>query len=1128
MWLIMGLVCSLRAQPDNEPVTITIPPSPTAQSITEYGQLDVSYNTGTPNVSIPITTIKAGRFTLPITISNHASGIRVTEDASWIGVGWTLHAGGAVSRTIRGLPDGKNIYGYYDFTESYDLPLNESDIVEYGILNDLAAGKYDGLPDIYSYSFAGYSGKFLIEKIQDNYVMQFLTQSNLVGTVLMSSTSPREPESFVFTTVDGTVFNFSEKEETTTDVYGDDSTNDNTFISSWFISFIQSSDKKTIAFSYAGESIDQELTVQSTDYVLSSCGRGKSAVNSFSQTHRDTKRLTTIIGEDKTLVFVPASTARTDLGGTSYALDYINVGGQYSVEFETYTSAGGKRMYLTSMEKKIENGENERYEFSYHDMNLPSTDSKDQDYWGFYNNAGNLTLLPKTPEMAESIIGANREPNEESMLSGSLKRVTYPTGGYTEYIMEPNKEIREQTGTYVERQRVLNAENVEYGDIVTSISSMNINFIQNVAFTIDMDYVSPNGEPAVVDVRLMEGGSIIKSKAVKTGEQWIFYDVPVGNYLIEVWNTGGFTVDKLTATSDYEEYTSGTVLEGRLIGGLRVKEIIKYDGESFVYNFYKYEDSRVLSDLDAYDFIFDIEEMSGSCFGGNAALCSFVGRTSSVRNSQPSQIISYGKVTEYVTSSENTGVQPVDPIVTPLPLTEIGKTVYTYSHPYSIGGGGLPYMPIQDLQYSKGQLLSQTVYSQDGQKLNETINQYETISTNLESLRYAKATFLLDWWCYSGQDGMGLDVISSHYITPKTGWKRLISTDTRQYDPENENIYISVIKNYGYFEDDDVVIFNPIKEETWTSDKKVTKYLYYTDSYSTGLSHIAAYPELLIEEVTTVDHDPGSDDSEMLVSSMVIEYSSEGPWPTAYYLAENEQPMTSSSFSFTKSNGSAANQGEYSLSNDLKLQATYNYSDENQKSKVTETWSKKGGSNTGYVWDDKGRLKSILLNCTNNSSRYVFDDFEEESATSLPFQGEASKVLSSDFNYSLLAGDYYVEYWKKGNVSLVQNADQVVEVDEVYTHGDWVFMQGTLGQSASGNLTIVGDGGNNDEIDCLRVFPIEAQMTNYMYNKFDMLTELIEPTGVIKFFIYDNLGRLLSVIDHEGNVLKQNNYHYKN
>lgn len=79
--------------------------SPTANSLGKYGDISVSYHTGIPGISIPVYTVKEGPLSLPISINYHAGGLKVMEPASWVGAGWSLNAGGVITRTVQGAPD---------------------------------------------------------------------------------------------------------------------------------------------------------------------------------------------------------------------------------------------------------------------------------------------------------------------------------------------------------------------------------------------------------------------------------------------------------------------------------------------------------------------------------------------------------------------------------------------------------------------------------------------------------------------------------------------------------------------------------------------------------------------------------------------------------------------------------------------------------------------------------------------------------------------------------------------------------------------------------------------------------------------------------------------------------------
>src|ERR1700722_2626031 len=123
--VIMTVVLSsagLIAQAQTTPyVPSIIPPSPNAATLMKFSDVPVSPYTGTADVSIPIYTIKARGVAVTITLNYHTGGIRVKEEAGWVGLGWALSAGGMISRSIMGKDD---FGGEYFSTPVPDITAN--------------------------------------------------------------------------------------------------------------------------------------------------------------------------------------------------------------------------------------------------------------------------------------------------------------------------------------------------------------------------------------------------------------------------------------------------------------------------------------------------------------------------------------------------------------------------------------------------------------------------------------------------------------------------------------------------------------------------------------------------------------------------------------------------------------------------------------------------------------------------------------------------------------------------------------------------------------------------------------------------------------------------------------------
>ena len=130
-------------------------PAPNAAALGKYGDYSVGNFTGVPDISIPIYTVQDGSLSLPISLSYHASGVKVAEMASWVGAGWSLNAGGIITRTVLGIRDEKYPGGYF-YTAAYlETRVNQAgtDPSLNSDLNTEIADGYalDGEPDMFSF-----------------------------------------------------------------------------------------------------------------------------------------------------------------------------------------------------------------------------------------------------------------------------------------------------------------------------------------------------------------------------------------------------------------------------------------------------------------------------------------------------------------------------------------------------------------------------------------------------------------------------------------------------------------------------------------------------------------------------------------------------------------------------------------------------------------------------------------------------------------------------------------------------------------------------------------------------------------------------------------------------------------
>jgi len=143
--LLIFLQCinCLNAQSFEATGTDFIPPSPNAASLVNFTKSSVDHKSGVMNLSIPLIGVQSKTLSAGLQASYSARGVKVKEDASTIGLGWTLTGYGVITRTIMGRRDELASVGYLN--NNFDW--QNSDLIQAYNSN------FDLEPDIYSYNF---------------------------------------------------------------------------------------------------------------------------------------------------------------------------------------------------------------------------------------------------------------------------------------------------------------------------------------------------------------------------------------------------------------------------------------------------------------------------------------------------------------------------------------------------------------------------------------------------------------------------------------------------------------------------------------------------------------------------------------------------------------------------------------------------------------------------------------------------------------------------------------------------------------------------------------------------------------------------------------------------------------
>ncbi|MBS1600821.1 MAG: hypothetical protein JST75_21555 [Bacteroidetes bacterium] len=458
------------------------PPSPSVQAMQKYGDIPVSPYTGVPDISIPIYTIKYKDITIPISVSYHASGIKVTEEASNVGLGWALNAGGTISRNIIGSDDF--VSGAYFFTTggprdfvngqgptnavNKGCSLNYFDIhgtptnFNYDVTTYLqnSTPVVDFQPDRYYYSYPGHSGKFVMTR--NWQVPAILQKQESIQIKCLAA----DGSTWQIISADGYIYDY-----TIAETYSDFTVHK----SAWYLTKITSPLGNIVTFgytpisgvrgvdSYTESRDDAAFPPTSQPTTLSGWQHGVAPANAYSSQILTSINFTngqvsfnysarTDITNDLKLdnVTITAQGAAQPFKTVAFTYDYFV--GNTDISYTTGFGNTTNRLKLTQItETGTFNGQsiqNPPYIFTYNEpVGLPAKTSFARDHWGYFNNVtGRGTLIPDPVPINSSdpiiyalgLTGLQREPNPNYTSVFSLASIKYPAGGWTEFQYESN------------------------------------------------------------------------------------------------------------------------------------------------------------------------------------------------------------------------------------------------------------------------------------------------------------------------------------------------------------------------------------------------------------------------------------------------------------------------------------------------------------------------------------------------------------------------------------------------------------------------------------------------------------------------------------------------------------------
>lgn len=479
------------------PVT---PPSPNAASLGTFGQVPVSLFNGLPQISIPLGNVTLDEVNVDISLSYHGGGINPEQHPGWVGLGWNLNAGGAITRRVNGRVDEsldpnppETKFNYYNNFNQLDISnwYTSNNLNLYGPYNPTILG--DPAPDEFMFNFGNYSGSFYYDhkgkwqvksespvymKVEEVLGTDFILKA-LETTISSDLSIKRIFYKFTLTTPDGTQYIFGgDKDaiEFTRNVNpsGDGLYHNNVVATTWYLTQIITKVGRKINFKYKREDI---IASQSSSSVIFSYN--ENGANVKSSTNPSAKSISVINPCYLNEITAPSQRvafemdhsielpynfeqATLDLlkGYEDFKNTRVNVNTLFKwkqleiIEFYStgntllksailrFSNDANSRLMLKGVDKTNTHYDAvESYQFDYDTTSLPPYNAQKNDHWGYYNGVNFFNSKPNTYTYTKADIPdyiASRAPNATLMKAGVLTGIRYPTGGYTKFEYEPH------------------------------------------------------------------------------------------------------------------------------------------------------------------------------------------------------------------------------------------------------------------------------------------------------------------------------------------------------------------------------------------------------------------------------------------------------------------------------------------------------------------------------------------------------------------------------------------------------------------------------------------------------------------------------------------------------------------
>lgn len=583
-----------------------MPRTPEVAALEKFVEYPVGYNTGTVNINVPLYSLELkNNLELPINISYHTSGVKVTDVSGRVGLGWALNAGGCISRDMRGKNDETPYSGFYSFIckhKDYKFPKKIDPYKYASLLDSIDRGIIDSEPDLFTVSLPAGSFKFFYGSDGEFHSIPACNMK-ISQTALDNANGYG---SWTITDEYGNKFIFGEYQNNSAIEVTENVENGRRSVTSWKLLAIISAENKVLAsFNYKEKTYEKRNIFNI--YKIYNCD-GISWEQRYPGTESPEGLLTifqnfTFYEKDLSSIVLPGIgtvSFHTKKGNNDCSLiDSIALKDAISGKILGYNFVyeNDYRHFLTRIIRYGTDIMNESYrKFEYYNGLPYGNNDKGQDLWGYYNGKDNAYLFPVEAyiKYPNKITHSDRYPNEKA-ICGSLKTIYYSTGGKTEFNYENNEvyvpytetdyNVKSATDNIIADEK--NYIGTYFQQAVNEQVKINISFALHPAGLITTTFELVDSMDNII-FKTTDNSLAYSStrRPITTKEGYYLFDYSTntvlspGKYRWRVkYNTShSLSIYPATITTKYYKSVAKThtTIRKKILGGLRIASIINY------------------------------------------------------------------------------------------------------------------------------------------------------------------------------------------------------------------------------------------------------------------------------------------------------------------------------------------------------------------------------------------------------------------------------------------------------------------------------------------------------------------------------------------------------------------------